>query len=214
MAEATRKPRQGGRHAAAAASTLLRQRAFSTVRLPIFSCGPPSVFIYSTRLLCSKANKGTSGCLICEIILEVETLGRIKFLLTVVLNNFSFPVERVTSSAASMPSMETPPTSHRLSRSKMSAQIPGVRSLNLSLKQVQKATRKFSPALKLSENAVWSVYKGILPNNQIVVVRRAKKVVSTLDYSLIFPSCVLVIYHFFLIKTCIQFVCRSLWYYL
>lgn len=84
-------------------------------------------------------------------------------------------VERVTSSAASMPSMETPPTSHRLSRSKMSAQIPGVRSLNLSLKQVQKATRKFSPALKLSENAFWSVYKGILPNNQIVVVRRAKK---------------------------------------
>ncbi|KAM3256961.1 hypothetical protein ACQJBY_049384 [Aegilops geniculata] len=84
-------------------------------------------------------------------------------------------VERITSSAVSMPSVETPPTSHQLSRSKMPAQIPGVRSLSLSLKQVQKATRRFSPSLKLSESGSWEVYKGILPNNQIVAVRRAKK---------------------------------------
>ncbi|KAF7072203.1 hypothetical protein CFC21_077360 [Triticum aestivum] len=84
-------------------------------------------------------------------------------------------VERITSSAVSMPSVETPPTSHQLSRSKMPAQIPRVRSLSLSLKQVQKATRRFSPALKLSESGSWEVYKGILPNNQIVAVRRAKK---------------------------------------
>ncbi|XP_047047467.1 putative disease resistance protein RGA1 isoform X3 [Lolium rigidum] len=84
-------------------------------------------------------------------------------------------VERITSSTVIMPSMETFPTSHKLPRSKMSAQIPGARSLNLSLKQVQKATRKFSPSLKLSESGLWEIYKGILPDNQMVVVRRAKK---------------------------------------
>ncbi|KAE8816258.1 disease resistance protein TAO1-like [Hordeum vulgare] len=84
-------------------------------------------------------------------------------------------VERITSSPVSMPSVETPPTSHQLSRSKMPAKITGVRSLSLSLKQVQKATRRFSPSLQLSESGSWEVYKGILPNNQIVVVRRAKK---------------------------------------
>jgi hypothetical protein len=88
-----------------------------------------------------------------------------------------------TSSAVSIPSTEIPPTSHKLLRSKMSSQIPGVRSLNLSLKQVQKATRKFSPSLKISESPYWAIYKGILPDNQIVVVRRAKKVVSTFPYS-------------------------------
>lgn len=84
-------------------------------------------------------------------------------------------VEHITSSAVSTPSMETPPTSHKLPRSKMSEQIPGVRSLNLSLKQVQKATRKFSPSLKLSESGYWAIYKGILPDSQIIVVSRAKK---------------------------------------
>ncbi|CAM0950997.1 unnamed protein product [Alopecurus aequalis] len=84
-------------------------------------------------------------------------------------------VKRITSSAVSMPSRETPPTSHKVPRSKMSTQIPGVRSLNLSFKQVQKATRKFSPSLKLSESGIWAIYKGILPDNQIVAVRRAKK---------------------------------------
>jgi len=84
-------------------------------------------------------------------------------------------VEHITSSAVSMPSMKTTPTSHQLSRSKMSAQIPGAQSLNLSLKQVLKATRKFSPSLKLSETGFWAIYKGILPDNQIIVVRRAKK---------------------------------------
>uniref|UniRef100_A0ACD5YG34 Uncharacterized protein n=1 Tax=Avena sativa TaxID=4498 RepID=A0ACD5YG34_AVESA len=81
--------------------------------------------------------------------------------------------EPITSSAVSMASMETPPISHQLSRSKMSAQIPGVCSLNLSLKQVQKATQKFSHSLRLSYGEFWTVYKGILPDNQTIVVRRA-----------------------------------------
>lgn len=57
----------------------------------------------------------------------------------------------------------------------MSAEIPRVKSL--SLKQIQKATRKFSPSFMLGEGRIWTVYKAVLPDNHIVVVRRAKKVV-------------------------------------
>ncbi|KAK1630241.1 hypothetical protein QYE76_004556 [Lolium multiflorum] len=92
-----------------------------------------------------------------------------------------FPKFNTTSGQSGrMPSVETPPISHQLwpaprTCTKMLAQTPGIRSLNLSLKQVQKATRKFSLSFKLSESRKWALYKGILPDNQIVVVRRARK---------------------------------------
>lgn len=57
----------------------------------------------------------------------------------------------------------------------MSAEIPRVKSL--SLKQIQKATRNFSPVFMLGEGRIWTVYRAVLPDNHIVVVRRAKKVV-------------------------------------
>ncbi|XP_062193305.1 probable disease resistance protein RF9 [Phragmites australis] len=82
-------------------------------------------------------------------------------------------VDPISSFEVSTPSKETPSTSCKLSRSKMLAELPGVGSL--SLKQVMKATRKFSPSFKLGEGGFWTVYKAILPDNQIVTVRRAKK---------------------------------------
>lgn len=96
-------------------------------------------------------------------------------------------MDPISSSKVSKPSKEAPRTSHRLSRSKMSAQIRGVGSLNLSLRLVQKATRNFSPSLKLGEGGFWTVYKTLLPDSLIVAVRRAKKVVSIFSYFL--PMC-------------------------
>jgi hypothetical protein len=58
----------------------------------------------------------------------------------------------------------------------MPALIPGDGSLNLSLKQVQKVTHNFSPLFELGEGGTWAVYRAVLSDNQVVIIRRAKKV--------------------------------------
>jgi hypothetical protein len=110
-----------------------------------------------------------------------------------------FSVDPISSSKVSTPSKEITSTLRRLEKSKMPAVIPGDGSLNLSLKQVRKATQNFSPLLKLGEGGIWAVYRAILSDNQIVIIRRAKKVDPN---SLIFSPCVLsyqlvfnIIYH-------------------
>jgi hypothetical protein len=85
-----------------------------------------------------------------------------------------------------MASKEIPSTLRRLDKSEMSAQMRGDVFLNLSLKQVRKATRDFSPLLKLGEGGIWAVYRAVLPDNRIVTIRRAKKVVPN---SIIFSLC-------------------------
>lgn len=89
---------------------------------------------------------------------------------------FSFSVDPISSSKLSMPSKEIPSTLRMLGKSEMFAQIRGDGSLNLSLEQVRKATRNFSPLLKLGEGRIWTVYRAVLPDNQIVTIRRAKQV--------------------------------------
>lgn len=108
-------------------------------------------------------------------------------------------MDPISSSKVSTPSKEITSTLRRLEKSKMPAVIPGDGSLNLSLKQVRKATQNFSPLLKLGEGGIWAVYRAILSDNQIVIIRRAKKVDPN---SLIFSPCVLsyqlvfnIIYH-------------------
>jgi hypothetical protein len=99
---------------------------------------------------------------------------------------FSFAVGPISSSKVSMASKEIPSTLRRLDKSEMSAQMRGDVFLNLSLKQVRKATRDFSPLLKLGEGGIWAVYRAVLPDNRIVTIRRAKKVVPN---SIIFSLC-------------------------
>ncbi|TVU00852.1 hypothetical protein EJB05_53700, partial [Eragrostis curvula] len=84
-------------------------------------------------------------------------------------------VDPASSSKMSTPFKEIPSSSSTLYKPKMSAEIPRVGPLNLSLKQIQKATRNFSPLFKLGEGEIWTVYKAVLPENQIVIIRRAKK---------------------------------------
>ncbi|CAN6204188.1 unnamed protein product [Urochloa humidicola] len=82
----------------------------------------------------------------------------------------------ISSSQLSMASREIPSTLHRLDKSEMSAQTRRDGSLNLSLKQVRKATQNFSPLLKLGEGGIWEVYRAALfSDNHIVTIRRAKK---------------------------------------
>jgi len=97
-------------------------------------------------------------------------------------------VDPISSSKLSMPSKEIPSTLGMLEKSEMFAQIRGDGSLNLSLEQVRKVTRNFSSLLKLGEGGIWTVYRAVLPDNQIVTIRRAKQVVPN---SLIFFLCVL-----------------------
>lgn len=76
----------------------------------------------------------------------------------------------------------------------MPALVPGDGSLNLSLKQVRKVTKNFSSLFKLSEGGIWAVYRAVLSDNQLVIIRRAKKVDPN---SLIFYPCVLFTNWFF-----------------
>ncbi|PWZ14339.1 Calmodulin-binding receptor-like cytoplasmic kinase 3 [Zea mays] len=86
-----------------------------------------------------------------------------------------FSVDTISSSKVSTPSKEIPSTLRRPDKSKMPALIPGDGSLNLSLKQVQKVTHNFSPLFELGEGGTWAVYRAVLSDNQVVIIRRAKK---------------------------------------
>lgn len=62
---------------------------------------------------------------------------------------------------------------HRNSSGK---EIPG--STQFSLPQIQKATKNFSPNLKIGQGGSGTVYKGQLNDGTLIAVKRAKKVCS------------------------------------
>ncbi|ONM00520.1 Calmodulin-binding receptor-like cytoplasmic kinase 3 [Zea mays] len=89
------------------------------------------------------------------------------------------PVESVSSYEGSMSSEKVPPTPHRIppspSRFAPSPQIARVGSVNLSIQQILRATQNFSPSFKLGEGGFGMVYRAVLPDGNVVAVKRAKK---------------------------------------
>eukprot|EP00262_Sarcandra_glabra_P004125 TRINITY_DN1510_c0_g2_i1.p1 TRINITY_DN1510_c0_g2~~TRINITY_DN1510_c0_g2_i1.p1 ORF type:complete len:531 (-),score=79.01 TRINITY_DN1510_c0_g2_i1:540-2132(-) len=65
-----------------------------------------------------------------------------------------------------------PPSPSRFS---ISPQLSRVGSVHLNVSQIMKATRSFSPALKIGEGGFGTVYRAQLQDGQVVAVKRAKK---------------------------------------
>ncbi|KAJ1289161.1 hypothetical protein BS78_02G143100 [Paspalum vaginatum] len=88
-------------------------------------------------------------------------------------------IESVSSYEVSMSSEKVPPTPLRIppspSRFAPSPQIARVGSVNLSIQQILRATQNFSPSFKLGEGGFGMVYRAILPDGNVVAVKRAKK---------------------------------------
>lgn len=88
-------------------------------------------------------------------------------------------LESVSSYEGSMSSEKVPPTPHRIppspSRFAPSPQIARVGSVNLSIQQILRATQNFSPSFKLGEGGFGMVYRAVLPDGNVVAVKRAKK---------------------------------------
>lgn len=59
-------------------------------------------------------------------------------------------------------------------RNSLEREMPG--STKFSLPQIQKATKNFSPNLKIGQGGSGTVYKGQLADGTLVAVKRAKKV--------------------------------------
>ncbi|KAM0942718.1 putative protein kinase RLK-Pelle-RLCK-IV family [Dioscorea sansibarensis] len=76
-------------------------------------------------------------------------------------------------------SERVPPTPLRAppspSRFLLSPQLNRLGSIHLNTNQIIKATQNFSPALRLGEGGFGTVYKAVLPDGQVVAVKRAKK---------------------------------------
>ena len=113
---------------------------------------------------------------------------------TLSLTSCIFSVESVSSYEVSMSSEKVPPTPHRIppspSRFAPSPQIARVGSVNLSIQQILRATQNFSSSFKLGEGGFGMVYRAVLPDGNVVAVKRAKKVVW----------CYLMSYYLLLIK--------------
>lgn len=89
------------------------------------------------------------------------------------LNLFDPPLD--VSSASEKPPgtpLRVPPSPSRFA---MSPQLNRMGSMHLTVNQIMKATHNFSPSLKLGEGGFGTVYKAVLPDGQIVAVKRAKK---------------------------------------
>ncbi|KAJ0989512.1 hypothetical protein J5N97_007868 [Dioscorea zingiberensis] len=61
------------------------------------------------------------------------------------------------------------------SRFLLSPQLNRLGSVHLNTNQIIKATQNFSPSLRLGEGGFGTVYKALLPDGQVVAVKRAKK---------------------------------------
>ncbi|PIA60038.1 hypothetical protein AQUCO_00400721v1, partial [Aquilegia coerulea] len=81
---------------------------------------------------------------------------------------------RVPGSALRMPDtpFRVPPSPSRFS---MSPQINRIGSVHLNMSQVIKATQNFSPSLTIGEGGFGTLYKALLQDGQVVVIKRAKK---------------------------------------
>ncbi|XP_030548728.1 calmodulin-binding receptor-like cytoplasmic kinase 3 isoform X2 [Rhodamnia argentea] len=68
--------------------------------------------------------------------------------------------------------LRVPPSPSRFS---MSPKLSRLGSLHLSLNQILKATRNFSPSMQIGEGGFGTVYKAQLEGGQFVAIKRAKK---------------------------------------
>lgn len=93
-----------------------------------------------------------------------------------------------------------PPTPLRAppspSRFLLSPQLNRLGSVHLNTSQIIKATQNFSPALRLGEGGFGTVYKALLPDGQVVAVKRAKKVRISLIGCFYFSPPVMISEHF------------------
>ncbi|GMJ07529.1 calmodulin-binding receptor-like cytoplasmic kinase 3 [Hibiscus trionum] len=70
--------------------------------------------------------------------------------------------------------LRVPPSPSRFSMSN-SPQLSRIGSVHLNMTQVTRATRNFSPALKIGEGGFGTVYRAQLDSGQVVAIKRAKK---------------------------------------
>lgn len=57
-----------------------------------------------------------------------------------------------------------------------SSKLRRMGSLNLNMEQVARATRNFSPELRIDKGGFGTVYRAVLDSGQVVAIKRAKKV--------------------------------------
>jgi len=81
-------------------------------------------------------------------------------------------MDSISSFEASSTSELTAASPHRFS---LSPQQSNVGSIMFSIAQISKATRNFSPSLKIGQGGFGTVYKGQLDNGQVVAIKRARK---------------------------------------
>ncbi|CAM0950684.1 unnamed protein product [Alopecurus aequalis] len=88
-------------------------------------------------------------------------------------------VDSLSSFDVSTSSEKVPPTPHRIppspSRFAPSPHVGRAGSVDLSVQQILRATQNFSHSFKLGEGGFGTVYRAVLPDGQVVAVKRAKK---------------------------------------
>lgn len=82
------------------------------------------------------------------------------------------PMDSISSFEVSSTSELATASPHRFS---LSPQQSNVGAIMFSIAQISKATRNFSPSLKIGQGGFGTVYKGQLDNGQVVAIKRARK---------------------------------------
>lgn len=85
-----------------------------------------------------------------------------------ILEKFASSPQRVPPSP-----LRVPPSPSRFS---MSPKLNRLGSVHLNMHQVARATQNFSSSLLIGEGGFGTVYKGELPDGQVVAIKRARKV--------------------------------------
>ena len=86
-------------------------------------------------------------------------------------------LEKIVGSPQRVPPspLRVPPSPSRFS---MSPKLNRLGSVRLNMHQVMKATQNFSSLLKIGEGGYGTVYRGELPDGQVVAIKRARKVLD------------------------------------
>ncbi|XP_052198807.1 calmodulin-binding receptor-like cytoplasmic kinase 3 [Diospyros lotus] len=120
----------------------------------------PGVFILCCSLLCPcfRARKKPTAHILSN---DEASMGSV----------FHAQMSPVREKVPASP-LRVPPSPSRFS---MSPQLQRVGSIHLTMSQVAKATHNFSLSAMVGEGGFGTVYKGKLPDGQVVAIKRAKK---------------------------------------
>ncbi|XP_047942394.1 calmodulin-binding receptor-like cytoplasmic kinase 3 [Salvia hispanica] len=134
----------------------------------VLAMAVPAFFLLCCTLICpcfQARKKDTDHTVLSKEPISTDSVSSLE--MNPILEKFIGSPQRVPPSP-----LRVPPSPSRFS---MSPKLNRLGSVHMNMHQVMKATQNFSSSLQIGEGGYGTVYKGELPDGQVVAIKRARK---------------------------------------